>query len=344
MMGAAYNLLERNLLPDAVIRFGIRRFLRGRLQEESRGSQQEQAARLDALESQLRRSPIALHTEAANEQHYELPAEFFERVLGRHLKYSSGLWPAGTNTLDASEAAMLQLYAERAELEDGQTILELGCGWGSLTLFMAAAFPGSKILAVSNSASQGDYIRARAAERGLNNVEVVTADMNTFHTERRFARVVSIEMFEHMRNYEELLLRIAGWLEPGGKLFVHIFCHRRYAYPFEVRNDRDWMAKYFFTGGLMPSADLLTRFQESLTLENQWWIDGTHYQKTSEAWLAEMDRNRTEIEPVLQQVYGADWRRWWVYWRVFFMSCAELFGMRGGEEWGVGHYRFVRPE
>ena len=238
---------------------------------------------------------------------------------------------------------MLDLYLERAELADGQEILELGCGWGSLTLYMAERFPGSRILAVSNSASQGEHIRAEARRRGLEGVEVRTVDMNELDTDRRFDRVVSIEMFEHMRNYALLFERVTGWLQPGGKLFVHIFCHRELAYPFEVTGDDDWMARYFFTGGLMPSADLLPRFQDPLRLEEHWWIPGTHYQRTSEAWLQAMDSHRPELEPIVSEVYGEGQAlRWWVYWRVFFLACAELFGYRQGSEWGVAHYRWSR--
>ena len=340
MFDTGLFLLERGLLPDWVIRTTIRRLLAGRLRESEAGG----AEAVDRFEAEMRRSPIALDTESANDQHYEIPAEFYLQVLGPHLKYSSGYWPDGANTLGASEEAMLRLYLERAELEDGQEILELGCGWGSLTLFLAEQLPNSRILAVSNSHSQRQLILERAAERGLSNLEIETADMNHFDTERRFDRVISIEMFEHMRNYEELLRRVSGWLKPGGKLFVHVFCHRRFAYPYVVRDSRDWMAQYFFTGGLMPSFDLLPRFQEHLKLEEQWRIDGTHYARTCEAWLREMDANRKVIEPIFQGVYGEElWRRYWNFWRVFFLSCAELFAYRGGEEWGVGHYRLVRP-
>ncbi len=342
-MSLAYTLLEKDWLPDPAIRIGIRRLLARRLEEEHRAAGE---ASLDRLETELRQSPLAIHTHEANEQHYELPTAFFQKILGDHLKYSCGFWPDGVRSLEASEAAMLDLYLERAELADGQEILELGCGWGSLTLYMAERFPRSRILAVSNSASQGEHIRAEARRRGLEGVEVRTADMNEFDTDRHFDRVVSIEMFEHMRNYAILFERIAGWLRPEGKLFVHIFCHRHLAYPFEVKGEDDWMARYFFTGGLMPSADLLPRFQGSLHLEEQWWVPGTHYQRTSEAWLESMDSHRAELEPIVSEVYGAGQaRRWWVYWRVFFMACAELFGYRRGTEWGVAHYRWSRgPE
>ena len=339
------RLLERDWLPDVLIRHGIRRLLKARLTEEDQGSPEAQQAHLMKLITRLRASPVAINTDDANSQHYEVPSAFFQHVLGPHLKYSSCYYRRSDETLGQAEENMLQLTAERAQLKDGDRILELGCGWGSLSLWMADHFPNSKITVVSNSRTQKRFIDARAASLGFQNLQVITADANrlSFDEGTRFDRVVSVEMFEHMRNYETLLHRIAGWLNPGGTLFVHIFTHKTYAYPFEVRDDTDWMAKYFFSGGIMPSDDLLLYFQKDLTLANHWQVDGGHYSRTAEHWLDNMDAHRAEIEPILAETYGRDQMlRWWVYWRVFFMSCAELWGYAGGREWLVSHYLFAK--
>ena len=339
------RLLERGLLPDFLVRYGIRRLLRARLVEEDQGEPEGQQRHLMKLVARLKQSPVAINTADANQQHYELPCGFFELVLGKHLKYSSCYYVNPADTLEVAEANMLQLTAERAQLKDGDRILELGCGWGSLSLWMAQHFPNSRITVVSNSRTQKRFIDERAAARGLANLEVVTSDMNhlSFAPCTEFDRVVSVEMFDHMRNYEVLMERISGWLKPAGTLFVHIFTHRIYAYPFEVRDETDWMAKYFFTGGIMPSDDLLLYFQKDLGLVDHWQVDGRHYQKTSEAWLQNMDRNRAKIEPILAETYGPEnVQRWWVYWRVFFMSCAELWGYARGQEWIVSHYLFSK--
>jgi cyclopropane-fatty-acyl-phospholipid synthase len=345
-MSLPLRLLERDLLPDFLIRFGIRRLLKGRLRELEQGDAEAQQQRLMNLIARGSRGPVAINTGDANLQHYELPSAFFEHVLGPHLKYSSGYFRHRGETLAEAEANMLELTAERACLRDGDRILELGCGWGSLSLWMARRFPNSRLTVVSNSRSQKRFIDARAAGEGLKNLQVITADVNhlSFPDGIQFDRVVSVEMFEHLRNHELLMQRIAGWLKPQGTLFVHIFAHKAYAYPFEVRDASDWMAKYFFTGGIMPSDDLLLYFQKDLKLTDHWRVDGRHYSQTSEHWLRNMDRHRSQIEPLFAQAYGKDQvGRWWVYWRVFFMSCAELWGYSQGREWLVSHYLFTRP-
>lgn len=335
------DLAERGLLPDALIRAGIRRLCAQRLHDEHADDIERADARARLLLLQLRESPIAIETAAANEQHYEVPSRFFELCLGKRLKYSSCYYPTGKETLDQAEDAMLSLYGERAGLADGQNILELGCGWGSLTLWMAERFPNATITGVSNSNGQRQHIMAQANARGLRNIDILTRDVNTLTLEGRYDRVVSIEMFEHVRNHATLLQRIAGWLEEDGKLFVHIFCHRTLLYPFEDAGQDDWMARHFFTGGLMPAADTLLHLQRDLRLEQRWLVSGIHYQRSANHWLQNQDANRDAVLEVLTAAHGADEaQRWAQRWRIFWMSCAELFGYRNGNEWGVAHYRF----
>jgi len=335
------DLAEQQKLPDYLIRLGIRQLLKVRLRDEFAQDIEQQSERYRALLDELRASPIAIETVAANEQHYEVPAGFFRLALGEHLKYSSCYWDEHTDNLDQAEAKMLALYLQRAELSDNQDILELGCGWGSLTLYMAKQLPDSRITAVSNSHSQRDYIVQQAHERGLGNVEVITCDVNQLELDRQFDRIVSIEMFEHMRNYEHLLGRVASWLKPQGKLFVHIFCHRYLAYPFETEGDDNWMGRYFFTGGLMPARDTLLHFQQHLNIQCQWDLSGVHYQKTAEAWLQNTDRHQEAIIALFSERYGQQEAKLWLQrWRIFFMSCAELFGYQQGNQWQVAHYLF----
>ena len=335
------RLVDSGLVPEPALRAGIRAICALRLREQRNGVEEEQA-RHQALVASLRGSEIAIETAAANAQHYEVPPAFFQAVLGPHLKYSSCYWPDGVSELGAAEAAMLELTAERAQLADGQDVLDLGCGWGSFSLWAAARFRTSRITAVSNSRPQREYIEAQAAARGLTNLTVRTSDVRTLLLPARaFDRVVSVEMFEHMRNYELLLRRIADWLRPDGALFVHVFAHRRHAYPFEDAGRSDWMAREFFTGGLMPSAQLLHHFQHDMRIVDEWHLAGTHYARTAEAWYQNLMTRRPQVMAAFADAYGAEAGRRFQRWRVFFLACAELFGYARGREWIVAHYRFV---
>lgn len=332
---------EQGRLPDAMLRAGIRQLLRERLQSLRSGNAQAAAALTGEFLATMRNAPLALHPDAANAQHYELPADFFALVLGPHRKYSACHWGRQVRTLEDAEAQALALSCERAQLWDGQRVLELGCGWGSLSLWMAQHYPNSEILAVSNSHSQRAYIEAQATQRALHNLRVQTCDFNDFDTQERFDRVVSIEMFEHLRNWPQAFAKVAGWLVPQGRFFMHVFAHREAAYPFEARDASDWMSQYFFTGGMMPSDDLALRCQDDLRLREHWRWDGTHYQRTAAAWLARMDAQRAQIMPLFVTTYGADQAAvWWVRWRLFFLAVDELFGYAGGQQWWVSHYLF----
>ncbi|MEO8835974.1 MAG: cyclopropane-fatty-acyl-phospholipid synthase family protein [Caldimonas sp.] len=343
---SAIGWVEQGLVPDRVVRMGIRRLLRDRLVEVADGDPEGSTAIAEAFIASMVEAPVALVPEKANEQHYEVPAAFFARVLGPHRKYSSCLWGGGVSSLADAESAALAATCQRASLVDGQAVLELGCGWGSLTLWMAEHYPASRITALSNSHSQREFIEGEAKRRGLANVQVVTCDMNDFAVAldaARFDRVVSVEMFEHLRNWPEAFARIAGWLAPEGRFFMHVFAHRGAPYAFVDRDASDWMSRHFFSGGMMPGDALAARFQDDLRLVRQWRWSGTHYARTAEAWLDRMDAARAELMPLFETVYGAgDAATWWTRWRLFFLSCAELFAYEGGACWWVSHYLFER--
>jgi len=334
-MGSLINFAERVSLPDSITLAGIA-YLVGRTRRRlatpsPRGE--------TAFACHMSDYPVAIHTADANAQHYEVPARFFELVLGPHRKYSCCLYEAGVDTLAEAEKRALAETARNAGLANGQHILELGCGWGSLSLWMAEHFPDAQILSVSNSRSQRAFIESEIALRGLRNLEIVTADMNDFATDGRFDRIVSVEMFEHMSNWRELLTRAKAWLYADGNLFLHVFSHKAASYRFDHQNDADWIARHFFTGGIMPSHGLIREFGDLFTLEQEWRWSGTHYARTAFDWLANFDRHEKEVEDILASVYGADAELWRRRWRLFFLATAGLFGHAGGEEWGVSHYR-----
>ena len=334
---------ERGWVPDSIARAGMRRLIASRLDAPEATDPVKRNDHMRAFLDRASSGPIAQHTADANAQHYEVPPAFFRTVLGAHLKYSGCLFEDGVTDLDTAEHAMLALTADRARIRDGHRILDLGCGWGSFSLWAAKRYPHAEILAVSNSNSQREWIETTAAERGLTNITVQTCDINTFEPgNKRFDRIVSIEMFEHMRNYRALFAQCANWLDDHGRLFVHVFAHKFFAYPFVDDSDNDWMARYFFTGGIMPSENLFARFQDDLILRESWWLSGQHYEATSNAWLARMDAAREDLMPLMIETYGqADAERWFNRWRMFFMAVAELFGYAGGNEWGIAHYLFT---
>lgn len=338
------GLLEKGFLPDPVIRFGIRQLLREKIADENKDGLELGQARKIGLINKLKTGPIAVNTSEANEQHYEVPTKFFEYVLGPNMKYSSCYYREGVTDLEEAENDMLRITCERADISDGQDVLELGCGWGSLSLFMAQKFPRGRFVGVSNSRTQKEFIDAKAAVLGVKNLDIITADMNVFEISRTFDRIVSVEMFEHMRNYQTLLAKIGRFCKEDAKLFVHIFTHRERAYLYDDTDAEDWIARYFFTGGIMPSDDLLLYFQDHFAIAQHWRVSGTHYQKTAEAWLCNMDAHRYEILPILRETYGQEYKKWWIYWRVFFMACAELWGFSNGNEWIVSHYLFKKRD
>jgi len=328
---------EATPLPDAITRVGID-LLVGMRRRSLTGADDSDAAFVRAMA----RHPIAEHTDTANQQHYELPPRFFDLTLGPRRKYSCCLFPNGDETLVQGEIAALEATVEHARLADGQSILELGCGWGSLSLFMAQRLPGARIVAVSNSTPQRHFIETQAAALGLTNLRVITCDMNHFRPEGQFDRIVSVEMFEHMANWQILLARARSWLAPQGRLFLHVFSHRSQPYRFDTADQTDWIAQHFFTGGIMPSHGLIEHFPESVALEEAWRWSGRHYQRTANLWLENFDANRPAIDRVLEAVYGDKAALWARRWRLFYLATAGLFGHAGGREWGVSHY-LLRP-
>ena len=339
----AIGWTESGLIPDSVARSGMRRLMERKLAQIYSSDAEFSTRTKNDFAAMMRISPVALVPEIANEQHYEVPAAFFEQVLGENRKYSCCYWPADTASLGEAEAAALRLTVERAGIRNSMKILDLGCGWGSLSLWIAEHFPDASVTAVSNSQSQHDFIVAQAAERDIQNISVQVCDMNDFDAGDTFDRIVSIEMFEHMRNYEELFRRIDSWLAPKGKFFMHIFCHRSTPYEYIDNGPSDWMSRHFFSGGIMPSADLPLMFPKHLNIERTWAWNGKHYAKTCRAWLDNMDSRRDAVMPILADTYGVENAdRWWSRWRMFFMACEELFRFNDGQEWYVSHYRFTK--
>lgn len=337
------SLLERNLLPDLVVRRLTRLLLAGRLRSGYKPSSEEQLSHLLSFVHSLQDMPIAIKTDIPKSQHYELPTSFFNLVLGKHMKYSCCYFSDKSKPLEDAEKAMLDLYCERAQIEDGHTVLDVGCGWGSLSLFIAQKYSNCKVTGICNSMTQKAFIDEQCRERKLENVDIIVADISTHEMEASFDRIFSIEMFEHMKNYKELLKKISKWMKQESLLFVHHFCHKAFAYHFEDTNDDDWITRYFFTGGTMPSASLLLYFQEDVSVVNHWLVNGKHYAQTSEEWLKRMDKNMVTIKPLMEETYGKDSAvKWTSYWRTFFISVAELFGYNNGEEWMVVHFLFKK--
>ena len=343
MISTLIKLSEKKLIPDSIIRYGIRTLLRKRIGSlVSINPETNIENKIDFIHK-MNSSKTALVPELANKQHYEIPANFYKYCLGRHRKYSSCYWEGNTKNLDEAELLSLKLTTQHAKLTNGQNILELGCGWGSLTLWMAKEFPKSKITAVSNSSSQKNYILKQAKKRNLNNISIITEDMNNFNPKTRYDRIVSVEMIEHMRNHGQLFKKINTWLKPGGLFFMHIFVHKTQPYLFEVQDEDDWMSQYFFSGGMMPSEDLPLFFQQDLKIIDQWSWSGKQYEKTANAWLANIDSNKEKVMKTLEEIYGKNnSKKWFQRWRIFFMSCAELWGYRDGNEWKVAHYLFKK--
>jgi len=329
------GLIERAPIPDSVVRLGIvapcERTNR-KLAAASGTANRDFAAATASL-------PIAEHVDDANTQHYEVPAAFFENVLGPQRKYSCCLFRSPDDDLAAAEEHALAETAAHAALADGQAILELGCGWGSLSLWMARHYTAARIVAVSNSHSQRDFIEAKAKAEGLTNLTVRTADMNAFKPGETFDRIVSVEMFEHMLNWRRLLGRVRSWLKADGRFFMHVFTHDCAPYRFDHHDKEDWIAQHFFTGGVMPSHGFIHEFSDALAVEQDWRWSGTHYRDTARQWLTNFDDNAGAVRRLLAEVYGTDAALWLRRWRLFFLATEGLFGYANGTVWGVSHYR-----
>ena len=344
MIQQLISLAEKRFLPDFIVRTGIKYFLNQKLNIEKKKFGDNPKSEKNKWIEEMKKSPIALFTNKANEQHYEVPPEFFRISLGPNLKYSCAYWDTEINNLADAEEKMFKIYIERSGIKNGMSILDLGCGWGSFSLYLAKKFPNSKILAVSNSNDQSQYIKAESKKYKLNNINYLKLNMSDFKINQKFDRIVSIEMFEHMRNYEILLHKISKLLNENGKLFLHFFCHKKYVYPYEVKSNSDWMTKYFFYGGMMPSYDILSFFENDLKLIKSWKVNGNHYKKTCRAWLKNQDQNKNKIMNIFEKCYEKDSTTWFNRWRIFWMSCEELFGYKNGSEWYVGHFLMTRKK
>jgi cyclopropane-fatty-acyl-phospholipid synthase len=336
------SLVERGRVPDVLVRQGIRTLLDKRLLTQDKGSDEANRAALDEFAASLREGAIALEIGERTRRHYGLPPSFFREVLGPRMKFSCCLFPPGVEDLGQAEEAMLAETCGRAGIEDGMEVLDLGCGWGSLALWIAEKYPGCRVTAVTNTDQQREFIEACCAERGITTVRAITRDLNDFRAEGTFDRVMAVELLEYLHNWRETLARIAGMLTPEGKLFAHLFSHCRFSYPYESEGEDTYLGRYFFAGGLMPSVDLLSRFQDDLVLENRWSVSGAHYRKTAEAWLARLDSGKAAVLPILRENHGVEGSVWLQRWRLFFMACAEMWGYREGDEWGVSHYLLRR--
>ena len=338
----ALSMIEKGYISDLLVRIGIRALLRKRLVDISSSECELADKNQMKMISLMNASPIAMNTSSANEQHYEVPPEFYELVLGERFKYSCCFWDEDTNDLDQAEINALEITCKRAMLNDGQAILDMGCGWGSLSLWIAENYPNTSVLSVSNSKTQKLFIENIAKSKNLTNIHVITEDMKEFNTDKKFDRIVSLEMFEHMKNYKKLFNRVSSWLKDDGLFFMHIFCHKTVPYEFIDNGPNDWMSRHFFTGGIMPSDDLPLFFQDDLSIMKRWRWNGNHYAKTCNAWLKKMDSQESTVMPVLEKAYGDNNKQWRQRWRIFFMSCAELFAFNGGNEWYVSHYLFKK--